>query len=65
MSSDILHSGHTPDGGSSPQSKAPPVSKPKFWNDPKKRSLLFQVLLLTALGFVFYTIIQNTLTNLE
>ncbi|MBN0989946.1 amino acid ABC transporter permease, partial [Amphritea sp. RP18W] len=64
MSSDISKSGHKPDGGPDPQ-KAPPVSKPKFWNDPKKRSLLFQVLLLTALGFVFYTIIQNTLTNLE
>lgn len=64
MSSDMSNSGHKPDGGSAPQS-APPLSKPKFWNDPKKRSLLFQVLLLAALGFVFYTIIENTLTNLE
>lgn len=64
MSSDISNSDHNPEGGSVKQ-KAPPLNKPKFWNDPKKRSLLFQVLLLTGLGFVFYSIINNTLTNLE
>lgn len=64
MSSDISNSSHKPDGGPV-QPKSPPTDKTKFWNDPKKRSLLFQVLLLSALGFVFYTIIDNTLTNLE
>lgn len=64
MSSDISNSGHNPEGGPA-KPKAPPLNKPKFWNDPKKRSLLFQVLLLSALGFVFYSIIDNTLTNLE
>lgn len=64
MSSDISNSGHKPDGGSS-QPKAPPASRPKFWNDPQKRSLLFQVLLLAVLGTFFYSIVNNTLTNLE
>ncbi len=42
-----------------------PSSKPKFWNDPDKRALLFQILMvLTILGF-FYYIINNALTNLE
>ncbi|MEH6822501.1 MAG: amino acid ABC transporter permease [Motiliproteus sp.] len=42
-----------------------PSSKPKFWNDPDKRALLFQVLMvLTVLGFFAY-IISNALFNLE
>ena len=42
-----------------------PSSKPKFWNDPDKRALLFQVLMvLTILGFVGY-LVNNALTNLE
>jgi general L-amino acid transport system permease protein len=40
-------------------------SKPKFWNDPDKRALLFQVLMiLTVLGFFAY-IISNALYNLD
>ncbi len=42
-----------------------PTSKPKFWNDPDKRAMLFQVLMvLTVLGFFAY-IISNALFNLE
>ncbi|MEH6470784.1 MAG: amino acid ABC transporter permease [Halopseudomonas sp.] len=42
-----------------------PSSKPKFWNDPDKRAMLFQVLMvLTVLGFFAY-IISNALYNLE
>ncbi len=42
-----------------------PSSKPKFWNDPDKRALLFQILMiLTVLGFFAY-IISNALHNLE
>lgn len=64
MSSDMSNSGHKPDGGSA-QPKAPPANQPKFWNDPKKRSLLFQTLLLAVLGYFFYSVVDNTLTNLE
>ena len=42
-----------------------PSSKPKFWNDPDKRAMLFQILMiLTVLGFFAY-IISNALNNLE
>ncbi|WP_210398293.1 amino acid ABC transporter permease [Motiliproteus sediminis] len=42
-----------------------PSSKPKFWNDPDKRALLFQVLMvLTVVGFIGY-LVNNALTNLE
>ena len=58
MSTDISNSGNAPKDN-------PPESKPKFWNDPRKRALLFQLLLLCGLGVVFYIIVDNTLTNLE
>ena len=64
MSSNTSNPGHKPDGDS-PQPKAAPENQTKFWNDPKKRSLLFQVLLLSVLGFFFYTVVSNTLNNLE
>ncbi|MEH6575635.1 MAG: amino acid ABC transporter permease [Amphritea sp.] len=64
MSSDISNSGNTPQDNV-PKGQLPPESKPKFWNDPRKRSLLFQILLLCGIGMVFYTIINNTLTNLD
>ncbi|MEH6650118.1 MAG: amino acid ABC transporter permease [Motiliproteus sp.] len=42
-----------------------PSSKPKFWNDPDKRAMLFQILMiLTVLGFFAY-IISNALYNLK
>lgn len=37
----------------------------KFWNDPGKRSLLFQILLVLVLGAFLWYILSNTLTNLE
>ncbi len=40
-------------------------SKPAVWNDPKYRALFFQVLLVLGLGYFFYTIIDNTLSNME
>lgn len=39
--------------------------KISFWNDPKKRSLLFQFLLITAVVGFFYFIVSNALGNLE
>lgn len=40
-------------------------SKPPVWNDPKYRALFFQVVLIIALGYFFFSIIQNTLGNME
>jgi len=40
-------------------------SKPKFWNDPRKRALIFQLLLVGGLGLFLYAIASNTLHNLE
>ena len=33
--------------------------------NPTFRAILFQVLAITALGFFFYTIVNNALSNLE
>lgn len=40
-------------------------SKPAMWNDPKFRALFFQALLVVALGYFVYTIVHNTLSNME
>ena len=40
-------------------------SKPPIWNDPKYRALFFQAILIAGLAFFGYTIIQNTLSNME
>ncbi len=46
------------------QSSAP-ASKTKFWNDPDKRALLFQIIIVAlVVGFVGH-IVNNALTNLE
>ncbi|WP_051560007.1 amino acid ABC transporter permease [Marinobacterium jannaschii] len=37
----------------------------KFWNDPAKRALLFQGILILTLGLFLSEIISNTLHNLE
>ncbi|NVK41629.1 MAG: amino acid ABC transporter permease [Oceanospirillaceae bacterium] len=37
----------------------------RFWNDPGKRALVFQTLLIGILGFLIYTVVDNTLHNLE
>lgn len=43
-----------------------PYERPKvsFWNDPKIRSIAVQVLLVLAVGFFAYEIVDNTITNL-
>lgn len=40
-------------------------SKPPLWNDPKIRSIVFQVIALCAVLGFFYYIFQNTLFNME
>ena len=46
-------------------SSKPQAEKTKFWNDPEKRAMLFQILMIAAiLGFFAY-IISNALYNLE
>jgi len=40
-------------------------SKPPIWNDPKYRALFFQVVLIAALVYFFYSIISNTLGNMQ
>ncbi len=40
-------------------------SKPPIWNDPKYRAMFFQILLISALAYFFYTIVQNTLDNMN
>ncbi|MBV1790808.1 amino acid ABC transporter permease, partial [Marinobacterium sp. D7] len=53
---------------------APPAQAPspeltstevKPWNDPAKRALVFQILLVLTLGAFAWFIIDNTLNNLE
>ena len=43
------------------------IERPKvsIWNDPKIRSIFVQAVLLLVLGFVFYEIASNTITNLR
>ncbi|TCK16483.1 amino acid ABC transporter permease [Marinobacterium mangrovicola] len=51
-----------------PNSSSPPSEpehKIKFWNDPGKRALIFQVLLVLVLGGFVWFIVSNTLSNLE
>ncbi len=40
-------------------------SKPPIWNDPKYRAMFFQVILIAALAYFFYSIVQNTLDNMN
>lgn len=40
-------------------------SKPPIWNNPKYRALFFQSILIIALGVFLYTIVHNTLANME
>lgn len=39
--------------------------KPPVWNDPHYRALFFQILLIIGLGAFLYTIVNNTLSNME
>ncbi len=40
-------------------------SKPPIWNDPKYRALFFQIILVAALAYFFYSLVSNTLENME
>lgn len=42
-----------------------PIEEIKFWNDPAKRAMLFQILLVLVLGTFVWFIGSNTLSNLE
>ena len=39
--------------------------KTRFWNDPDKRALLFQVIVAAVVAFLIIVIVDNTVTNLE
>jgi general L-amino acid transport system permease protein len=45
------------------QSQKP--SKPPIWNDPRYRAIFFQVLVLSGVIALGYTLVSNTLANLE
>ncbi|MEG3618023.1 amino acid ABC transporter permease [Magnetovibrio sp. PR-2] len=49
----------------SDQTSRPQPSKTAIWNDPTFRSIAFQILAVLVLGWFFYTIFSNTLTNME
>ena len=40
-------------------------AKPPPWNNPAVRSLVFQALALALLGYFFYVVLQNTMSNME
>lgn len=40
-------------------------TKTAFYNNPTYRALIYQALLLLGLGYFFYTIVSNTLANME
>ena len=40
-------------------------SAPSFFNNPKNRAIIYQLLLLIGLGYFFYSIVSNTLANME
>ncbi|MBK8973319.1 MAG: amino acid ABC transporter permease [Hahellaceae bacterium] len=42
-----------------------PANKPKFWNDPAIRAVIFQILAAASVIAFFYYIISNALTNME
>nr|WP_067295894.1 amino acid ABC transporter permease [Marinobacterium profundum] len=48
-----------------PGHKRVPASGTSLWNDPAKRALIFQALLLGIIGFLLYSVVSNTLNNLE
>jgi len=39
--------------------------RPKPWNDPRVRSVLFQIVAVLAVAWFGYTLFQNTITNME
>jgi general L-amino acid transport system permease protein len=47
------------------QTKSSIAAKPPFWRDPDKRAIAFQVLFLLLVIVVLFTLIRNTMLNLE
>ncbi|MBT3308901.1 MAG: amino acid ABC transporter permease [Gammaproteobacteria bacterium] len=47
-----------------PQNQAS-TKKVAFFNNPANRAVIYQALLMVGLGYFFYTIISNTLANME
>lgn len=41
------------------------TSAPSFFNNPRNRAIIYQLLLLIALGYFLYSIVSNTLANME
>ena len=39
--------------------------RPKPWNDPRVRSIVFQILAIAGVAWVGYTLFQNTISNME
>jgi len=48
----------------SEEGKAAPQTVP-FWNDPKKRAILYQIATLCLVGLLGYYLFTNTVTNLQ
>lgn len=46
-------------------SKSVSGASPAFYNNPRNRAIIYQILLFVGLGYFFYTIISNTLANME
>ncbi len=46
-------------------SQQAPDKRVRFWNDPDKRSIIFQVVAVAAVAGFFYYIVNNALTNME
>lgn len=40
-------------------------SSPSFFNNPRNRAVIYQVLLIAGLGYFFYSIVNNTLNNMK
>jgi len=38
---------------------------PSFWRDPDKRALVYQVVVVAVIGWLLYSVITNTATNME
>lgn len=51
-----------PNGPSQPASQA---SAPAFYNNPRYRAVFYQIALVLALGYFIFSIISNTLANME
>lgn len=48
-----------------PSSSNTAAPAPSFWRDPDKRALIYQVLVVLLIGWLLYSMIHNTATNME